>query len=115
MAVADLMSVRRGAAAADDAGENEVVFVTPASLLTFPVASGAVTGVWGVLKAVSSSFGDKYWALLIALVIGGFILLINENARTTPPTKNQRLIAFGVALINSFLLAAAALGINSAT
>lgn len=114
MAIADLMSVKRGASA-EGPGDKEVVFVTPESLLTFPVASGAVTGIWGVLKAVSSSFSDKGWALAIAVLVGAFIFLINENAQTTTPTANQRLIAGGIALINSFLLAAAALGINAAT
>lgn len=87
------------------------VFTTPQSLVTFPGAVGAVTTVWKVLGSINQSWGEenKLVPILVAFVVG---MLIYSTSATKGTTKPQKLSEFGIALINSFTIAAAALGIG---
>lgn len=87
------------------------VFTSPQSLTTFAGASAVVSVVWGVLGSVFPDWGGSKAALLgVVLLVGALIYLISE-----PPggTWRDRLVGLGVAVINSFLLAAAALGLHA--
>jgi hypothetical protein len=89
------------------------VFTSPQSLTTFGGASAAVTVVWNVLGNVFPTWGTQKWLLLvISLFVGIVIYAISIKPGTT---RKDLGIGFAVALINSFVLAAAALGINKAS
>jgi hypothetical protein len=89
------------------------VFASPQSVMTFPVATGMVSATWKVLSQVFPSWGGEKWvALAIALFIGSLIFLMSEPAGGT---RKDRIAAAGFALLNSFTLAAAALGITEIT
>jgi hypothetical protein len=86
------------------------VFVTPQSIVTFPIASLAVNVIWRVLAVlVPSAAGSQLVAVIIAFVIGLFIYAISVDWTAS---LRERLIALGIALINCFFLAASALGIS---
>ena len=94
----------------DATGTKVGVFTTPQSLVTFPGAVGAVTTIWKVLGSVHEGWGATNKA--IPLVLAGIIgLLIYATSATKGTTPMQKLSEFGVAIINSFVIAAAALGI----
>jgi hypothetical protein len=87
------------------------MFTTTESVLTFPVASGVVTIIWQVIGGVFPSWGKKpVVAFVIALLMG---MLIWVASITKDQTKKDRLIGAAIAIINSFSLAATALGIHS--
>ena len=79
--------------------------------MTFPVASGIVTVVWKVLEKVFPSWGSSNLVpLVVSLLVGMLIYAMSD----VPGTTKDRLISFAIAILNSFTLAAAALGVNSA-
>jgi hypothetical protein len=89
------------------------VFLTPQSLVTFPVASATLVGMWKVLIAVFPGWGpSKLVPFVGAFVLGMFIYYISlpEN-----PPGRLKIVGAGVAVLNSFFLAASALGIQTAT
>lgn len=89
------------------------VFLTPQSLVTFPVASAALILMWKVLIVVFPEWGpSKLVPLIGAFVLGMFIYYISlpEN-----PPRRLKIVGAGIALLNSFFLAASALGIQTAT
>jgi hypothetical protein len=91
---------------------NVGVFTTAQSLVTFPGAVAAVTTIWNVLSKVSpTTLGkENVWVpIILSLVLGLFIFLLSV---TKGATWKEKLSGFGIALINSFTIAAAALGIN---
>lgn len=86
------------------------VFVTLQSVVTFPVATAAVTTIWKVLGTVQPSWNSsKLVPLIIALVIGLLIYLATVSHGTD---FRQKILEAGVAFINTFTIAAAALGIG---
>lgn len=89
------------------------VFTTAQSLVTFPGATAAVTTVWKVLGNVHSGLGDtnKVVPVVLALIIG---ILIYLTSVTKGTNWRQRLAGFSIAILNSFTIAAAALGIGGA-
>ena len=92
--------------------DNVGVFTTAQSLVTFPGAVAAVTTIWNVLSQVSpAKLGkENEWVpVILSLAIGLFIFLLSV---TKGATWKEKLSGFGIALINSFTIAAAALGIN---
>lgn len=91
-------------------GNDTPVFVTPQSIVTFPIASLAVNVIWRVLAALVPAWGaSQIVAVIIAFVIGLFIFAISIDWNA--PLRD-RLIALGIAVINCFFLAASALGIS---
>jgi hypothetical protein len=87
--------------------------VTPQSLVTFPVASAAVTIIWRVLGQVNTGIGTSaIAALVISFVIGLFIYVAGLNQQAT---SQEKVVQFGIAILNSFWLAASALGLSEVT
>jgi hypothetical protein len=89
------------------------VYLTPQSIVAFPVAASVVTVVWKVLAAVFPGWGSsRLTLLLIALLVGALLFVISERKGHT---IRERLVAVAIAILNSFFLAASALGIDAAT
>lgn len=89
------------------------VFVSRESVITFPVASLVVTMIWKVIKAAFPFWGaSTYTPLIIAFAVGLFIYYISIKDNMS---KRNKRIALGIAIINSFFLAAGALGIDAST
>lgn len=89
------------------------VITAQQSAITFAGAPAAVTLVWKVLGQINQGWGDsKLLAIILSLMIGMLIYL-----QTVPVTgsKKDKITGFIFALINSFAIAAAALGINTTT
>lgn len=83
------------------------------SAITFAGAPAAVTLVWRVLGAIEPSWGSsKLLAVALALFVG---MLIYWQSAPVDGTKKEKFTGFVFALINSFAIAAAALGIGSTT
>ncbi|MFN0112841.1 MAG: hypothetical protein ACKVZH_28610 [Blastocatellia bacterium] len=87
------------------------VFTTAQSLTTFPGATSAVTTIWVVLGNINGTWGktNKIIPIALSLAVGLFIYLLSVSRGLT---WKEKLSGFGIALINSFTIAAAALGIN---
>lgn len=86
------------------------IFTTPQSLVTFPVATAAVTTIWKVSGNVYPPLDtNKLMPFFIALAIGFLIYLASVSRGAT---LRQKIIEAGVAIINTFTIAAAALGIS---
>lgn len=87
------------------------VFTTSQSLVTFSGATAAVTTIWKVLGTISERLGptNKLVPVVLALAIGIiiFLLSVTDGARW-----KDTLSGFAIALVNSFTIAAAALGIG---
>lgn len=89
------------------------VFVTGQSVATFTAASALVSLVWKVLAVVHPAFSsEKLIPLGLALIVG---MLIYWQSEVPSQDIKGRVIGFSFAFLNSFTLAAAALGIDSAT
>lgn len=93
---------------------NEVgvgIFVTRQSFATFPAASGVVIMIWKVLGAVFPELSEsKLVPLITALVVGLLVYSISEKNETTLKTKIE---GIAIAIVNSFSLAATAMGIDT--
>jgi len=89
------------------------VFITPQSIMSFPVASLAVTVTWAVRRKLLGAWGDKPGIPVAAsLVIGGLILLASSgDPATKPRSRREWIVAGGVAFFNSLYLAAVTLGL----
>lgn len=102
----------------NDAGNRQNVFVTSASLATFPVASGVITVIWKLLKVIgptTSALKSPIIPLILALLLGAFFAYmgLTDPERTKPPTSRDIIVNIVIALINSLFLAAAVLGIDT--
>ncbi len=82
-------------------------FVTPTSLINFPIASAAVRIVCDILGVVKSNF---VLPLAVAFVLGMLFYISTDDRGKTPKDRTIRL---GVAVINCFFLAVAAVGIGT--
>lgn len=92
-------------------GDKVGVFTTAQSLVTFSGATAAVTTIWKVLGKVYEPFGPKNTLVpvVLALIIGIIIYLLSVTKGTG---MKDKLTGFVIAIINSFTIAAAALGIG---
>lgn len=89
------------------------VISTQQSAITFAGAPAAVMLVWKVLGAAEPSWANsKLLAIVLSLIVG---MLIYWQSAPVYGTKKEKITGFAFALINSFAIAAAALGINSTT
>jgi hypothetical protein len=80
--------------------------------VAFPVAAAAVTAITRVLQAVFPKLGASNVPLfLVSLAIGLFVFYISLNPQGS---RRESVQGFGIAMINSFFLAASALGIQVA-
>jgi hypothetical protein len=87
------------------------VITTQQSALTFAGAPTAVTIVWKVLGlAIPAVATSKLFPIILSLVVGMLIYW----ASATSTTKRDKILGFVFAFINSFAIAAATLGIDTA-
>jgi hypothetical protein len=96
---------------ADVTGIDKVgVFTTAQSLITFPGAVAAVTTIWKVLGAAFPELGttNRIVPVVLAVALGTVIYLASV---TKGKGWRARLGELGIALVNSFTIAAAAMGI----
>lgn len=83
------------------------------SAITFAGAPAAVTLVWNVLGSVQTSLANsKPLAVALSLIVG---MLIYWQSAPVNGTRREKVTGFVFALINSFAIAAAALGISTTT
>jgi hypothetical protein len=104
---------RRDATTSVD-GEEEYsgVITTKQSAITFAGAPSVVTIAWKVIAAVQPGLAtNKVIPVLMALGVGVLIYI----ASSKPPGGKERVTGFLFALLNSFVIAAAVLGIATAT
>jgi len=87
------------------------VFTTAQSLVTFPGAVAAVTTIWKVLGTMYAPLGstNKIVPVILALLVGTLIYLTSVTKGTS---WRPKLAEVGIAIVNSFTIAAAALGIG---
>ena len=87
-------------------------FITPQSLVSFPIASLVVRLLWSVAdKLVPGALANNWVGLGIALVIGLLVYLLSISDGTLAMTRKQKAIGIAIATINSLVLFAAAAGI----
>jgi hypothetical protein len=121
MAIRDLFIVRtrnklmKGEAVAAAAAPSDAVgvFITPQSLMSFPVASSAVVVVWALSKRLFPAWGaSEVVPLAASFLVGLVVFLITvSDKKAAPKSGTGWLIAVTIALINCLFLASAALGI----
>jgi|ERR1700677_1165135 hypothetical protein len=91
-------------------GASEGAFLSPKSLASFPIASGVVTMIWKLMQHFWN-IGDVA-VLYISLLVGGFIFLIVVSGDSGRPQRMiDWIVSIVIALLNSLLLAASALGL----
>ncbi len=89
------------------------VFTTAQSALTFSGSVAAVTTIWQVLGSVDAALGDTNRIVPVALSLGiGTLIYLTSVTKGT--NWRQTVASIGISIINSFTIAAAALGIESA-
>lgn len=103
----------------NQAGNRQNVFVTSASLATFPVASGVITVVWRLFQFIApnvAAMKSPIIPLVLAILLGGFLLFMDttDPERTIPLKPRDKVVKIVIALINSLFLTAAVLGIDTA-
>lgn len=89
-------------------------FITPQSFVSFPVASMLVSLAWTLLRQLFPWGSSTAVPAVAALVIGGIIFLVTvAEGDARPKTLSGWIVAVVVALCNSMVLLAAALGISA--
>jgi len=121
MSFADIFILRHGpkpqkgsvVPAGKSPGEGTVIFLTPKSLLSFPVASGTAVMLWKVAQRVFGQPAGADWvAVLISLVIGAIIfMVVIGDSQVRPKSLSQWIVAVVVGLVNSLYLATSVLGL----
>jgi len=93
------------------------VFVTPQTLVTFPVASAVVFGGWQLAVRLGWHIGSSPYAVPIALAfLWGlylFYLDVTDPSRKGELTANEKVTKAVVALVNALFLAMSALGVDT--
>jgi uncharacterized membrane protein SirB2 len=88
------------------------VINAPQAVLTFAGAPAAVTIVMKVIESINMEWGtSKLLIVLLSLFVG---MLIYWNSSSSAQTRKEKFLSFSFALLNSFAIAAASLGINTA-
>jgi hypothetical protein len=116
-------SVPKGMALGGAAGEagpdtgREGVFVTPQSLTSFPAATAVASALWGGLRTFEevSFFESRWCGLIIALLFGAAIFLISVTDPQRAASKRENSIQLFTAIVNSFMLYTAMLGVSTMT
>ena len=113
-AAAKSTAVDKAATTVAATGNRQNVFVTTASLATFPVATGVIVVVWRLLQSLAPNVSfvtppAPWIPLILALLLGAFMLYmdLSDPERTTPTTRRDIVVKSVIALINSAFLAAA--------
>lgn len=87
------------------------IFVTPKTIVTFPVASTVITMVWKMTgQLIPQWAGDRWIVVLISFIFGMFITAMSD---IPGDTWKDYAVAYFCAIINSIFLAATSLGIVS--
>lgn len=101
-----------------DNAVREATFVTWEALVTFPVSTSAITVIWRVLQSIdpnSTTMKSMLVPLILSFLLGiAFFLLDITDKHTTDRSVNTIIRKLLLAVVNTFFLAAAALGIDSA-
>ena len=93
-------------------GETKVgLFTTPQALLTFPGSTAAVTTINQVIVRVFGEIGSQEIIIFVLSLGVGFVIYL--STKTSGVTSGAKWMERGVALVNSFMIAAAALGIST--
>ncbi len=113
---AQLKRLRGEPRAISDEGETgKGAFITPQSLVTFPVATLVVGLVWKSIEALVPEYVGNLWVpFLLSLAIGMFVYLVAVTEPNSNQTKREKIIGAFVALINVFYIFASATGIATA-
>lgn len=91
------------------------VFITPQSLVTFPVATFVIGLVWKVFEALVPRVHGSLWVpAATAFVIGAFICVVGITDPKASRTTRDIAIAIGVGIVNIFYLFASSAGIVTA-
>lgn len=77
--------------------------MTPATLVTFPVATLAVKVVLFVIGQDQS----RFWVIVTSFIVGGLIYLIGYQSGLS---RREQVIGIGIAILNCFFIAASVLG-----
>lgn len=106
-----LFNITPDMASANPAAPSGVINA-PQSVLTFAGAPAVVTIVVKVIGAINPDWGaSKLLLVVLSLIVG---MLIYWNSSSTARTTKEKVLSFSSALLNSFAIAAASLGINTA-
>lgn len=105
----------RGRAVPSAADLEKAAFITPQTLTSFVGASMVIGVISRVIMTFLSTADPTVVAAMVAIVIGLVVLAINvTDPRSTPSGRRGWFIAIIVGLINTFYLAAVALGVFQA-
>ena len=101
-----------------ETANRQSTFVTPASLASFPVASGVITAIWKLLQVVAPltpTMKSPVMPLILAILLGAFLVYLDltDGERATPLKPSSIIAKSGIGLVNSLFLTAAVLGINT--
>jgi len=89
------------------------VFITPQSIVTFPVASFVVGLIWKVIGFLYAPLAGNNWVVLvISLLIAFLIWLIAISDPASTATARDKQIGFVIAFINGVYLFGATVGIT---
>lgn len=114
----DLVSVQMAKKSSTDEGLSGTqatvsrgVFITPQSLLTFPVAAGFIRVTWELASLFKEDFSDNIIVpTVISVFVGAIIYLI--SVRDDMNLKDH-FIAIAITAMNTILLLASVLGIKT--
>lgn len=92
------------------------VFVTPQTLVTFPVASAVVFGGWQLAIRMGYALETSYrLPVALALLWGAYLfyLDVSDPERKSAPSARECVTKVVVALVNALFLATSALGVGT--
>jgi len=92
------------------------VFVTPQTLVTFPVASAVVFGGWQLAITMGYALETSYkWPVTLAFLWGIYLfyLDVSDPERKSNPKAREYVTKAVVALVNALFLATSALGVRT--
>ena len=115
---AEIIAKRQANGSVDKAGNRQNVFVTQASLATFPVASVVIASLWKLLQVLlpnTLALKSPFVPFVIAVLLGAYLVYmdLSDPERIKPPTSREKLKKSVIGLINSLILVAAVLGIDT--
>ena len=94
----------------DSTANSPGVINAPQSALTFAGAPALVTVVVKVLGAMNPAWGQSVPLLVMLSLVVGMLIYWNSNSNASTP--KEKVLSFSFALLNSFAIAAATLGLN---
>ena len=98
-----------------EAATGKGAFITPQSLVTFPVATLAVGLAWKSIEALMPEWKGNLWVpFLLSFAVGGFVYFVAITEPNSDQTSREKVIGAFVALLNTFYIFASATGIATA-